>query len=96
MSATIIEQAEFHYEAAAVDPVTLGLIENSLINVREQMDAILFRTAMSPMIREQRDGFPVITDRDGRLHASQFGSPVAGFFRALQRYRGRRRCIHHL
>lgn len=79
MAATIIERAELRFDKVEVDPVTLDLIENGLINIREQMDAILFRTAMSPIIREQRDGFPVITDRDGRLHAGQFGSPVTGF-----------------
>ncbi len=79
MAARIIESSELRVEKVEVDPVTLDLIENGLVNTREQMDAILFRTAMSPIIREQRDGFPVITDRDGRLHAGQFGSPVTGF-----------------
>ncbi len=79
MVATIIEETTSERVDVTVDPVTLDLIENGLVNAREQMDAILFRTAMSPIIREQRDGFPVLTDREGRLHAGQFGSPVAGF-----------------
>ena len=79
MKAHIIESAPPTHTRVEVDPITLDLIENGLVNAREQMDAILFRTAMSPIIREQRDGFPVITDRDGRLHAGQFGSPVSGF-----------------
>ena len=79
MSAKIIETGKKDFTQVEVDPITLDLIENGLVNAREQMDAILFRTAMSPIIREQRDGFPVITDREGRLHAGQFGSPVQGF-----------------
>ncbi len=85
MVAKIVETAEVRHSEVSVDPVTLDLIESGLVNAREQMDAILFRTAMSPIIREQRDGFPVITDREGRLHAGQFGSPVAGF---LELYEG--------
>jgi N-methylhydantoinase B len=50
-----------------------------MVAAREQMDALLFRTAMSPIIRDQRDGFPVITNRDGKLLAGQFGSPVRDF-----------------
>ncbi len=79
MAARIIETPATARADVTVDPVTLDLIENGLVNAREQMDAILFRTAMSPIIREQRDGFPVLTDREGRLHAGQFGSPVSGF-----------------
>jgi N-methylhydantoinase B len=79
MPATIIQSNSQPYEAVDVDPVTIDVIENGLVNTRSQMDAVLFRTAMSPIIREQRDGFPIITDRDGRLLAGQFGSPVKGF-----------------
>ncbi|RMB00612.1 hydantoinase B/oxoprolinase family protein [Eilatimonas milleporae] len=77
--ATLIEPNTAPFEKADVDPITLDLIENGLVSARGQMDALLFRTAMSPIIREQRDGFPVITDRRGRLVAGQFGSPVKGF-----------------
>ena len=38
-----------------VDTVTVDIIENALSNAREEMDAVLFRTAMSPGIREQGD-----------------------------------------
>jgi N-methylhydantoinase B len=71
------------FRTVEVDPITLDLVENGLVNARTQMDALLFRTAMSPIIREQRDGFPVITDRSGRLVAGQFGSPVSGFIDGL-------------
>ena len=62
--------------AAALDPVTLDLIENALRNARHEMDAVLFRSAMSPVIREQHDEFPMITDPEGRMIVGQFGSYV--------------------
>ncbi|MGH8598878.1 MAG: hydantoinase B/oxoprolinase family protein, partial [Gammaproteobacteria bacterium] len=77
--ATVIESNTTPFNAVPVDRITLDLIENGLVNARQQMDSLLFRTAMSPIIREQRDGFPVLTDRRGRLVAGQFGSPVSGF-----------------
>ena len=77
--ARLIETNPAPFANTEVDRITLDLVENGLINARTQMDALLFRTAMSPIIREQRDGFPVITDRSGRLVAGQFGSPVSGF-----------------
>ena len=46
-------------------PVTLDIIEGALKNARHEMDAVLFRTAMSPVIREQHDEFPMITDPQG-------------------------------
>jgi N-methylhydantoinase B len=36
------------FQRVAVDPVTLDIIENALRNARVEMDATLFRTAMSP------------------------------------------------
>jgi N-methylhydantoinase B len=60
-----------------VDPVTLDIIEGALKNTRHEMDAVLFRTAMSPVIREQHDEFPMITDPLGRMVVGQFGSYVA-------------------
>ncbi|MFT4563372.1 MAG: N-methylhydantoinase B [Gammaproteobacteria bacterium] len=77
--AHLVETNSAPFDTVTVDRITLDLVENGLINARTQMDALLFRTAMSPIIREQRDGFPVITDRQGRLVAGQFGSPVSGF-----------------
>jgi N-methylhydantoinase B len=63
--------------AAGVDPITLDLVENALANVRREMDAVLFRTAMSPVIREQHDAFPMLCDPDGRMIVGQFGSYVS-------------------
>ena len=62
--------------ASPLDPVTLDLIENALRNARHEMDAVLFRSAMSPVIREQHDEFPMITDSRGRMIVGQFGSYV--------------------
>src|SRR5215469_15296073 len=60
-------------ESRRLDTVTLDLIENAL----REMDAVLFRSAMSPVIREQHDEFPMITDAKGRMIVGQFGSYVA-------------------
>ena len=43
------------------------------------MDTVLFRSAMSPVIREQHDGFPMICMPDGRMVVGQFGSYISGF-----------------
>ncbi len=59
-----------------LDVVTLDLIENALRNARHEMDAVLFRSAMSPVIREQHDEFPMITDAKGRMIVGQFGSYI--------------------
>ena len=59
------------------DVITLDLIENALRNARHEMDAVLFRSAMSPVIREQHDEFHMITDPKGRMIVGQFGSYVA-------------------
>ncbi len=63
--------------ASDLDPITLDLIENALRNARHEMDAVLFRSAMSPVIREQHDEFPMITDAAGRMIVGQFGSYVS-------------------
>src|ERR1700693_5371395 len=59
-----------------VDPVTLDIIEGALKSARFEMDAVLFRSAMSPVIREQHDEFPMITDPEGRMIVGQFGSYI--------------------
>ena len=55
MSATIIETNSSPLQTVEVEGVTIDIIENALKNAREEMDAVLFRTAMSPGIREQGD-----------------------------------------
>ena len=82
MTATIIEKNTTPLQRVDVDPVTVDIIENALRNAREEMDAVLFRTAMSPGIREQGDCFPMIANRDGKMIVGQFGSFIYGFMQA--------------
>src|SRR3712207_7479906 len=67
-----------------VDPVTLDIIEGALKSARFEMDAVLFRTAMSPVIREQHDEFPMITDPTGRMVVGQFGSYIAEMLESFE------------
>src|SRR6476620_2685712 len=57
-----------------VDPVTLDSIEGALKNARFEMDAVLFRAAMSPVIREPHDEGPVRTDPRRRMVVRQYGA----------------------
>src|ERR1044071_5436672 len=63
--------------AREVDPVTVDIIENALRHARFEMDAVLFRSAMSPVIREQHDEFPMLTDPQGRMVVGQFGAYIS-------------------
>jgi N-methylhydantoinase B len=82
MPAKIKETNSAPFERVDVDTVTVDIIENALSNVREEMDAVLFRTAMSPGIREQGDCFPMVANRDGKMVVGQFGSFIHGFMQA--------------
>ena len=82
MPATIIETNSTPFNKVDIDPVTVDIIENALRNVRVEMDAVLFRTAMSPGIREQGDCFPMVANRDGKMVVGQFGSFIYGFMEA--------------
>jgi N-methylhydantoinase B len=62
----------------SVDRPTLDLIENALLNVRFEMDEVVRRAAMSPMIRVQHDEFPMICNRRGQMVVGQFGSYIPG------------------
>jgi N-methylhydantoinase B len=80
MPAKIIETKPQPFNTGVkVDPITLDIIENALRNARTEMDAVLFRTAMSPGIREQHDAFPMIANPDGKMVVGQFGSFIYGF-----------------
>ncbi|GAA4528936.1 hydantoinase B/oxoprolinase family protein [Nonomuraea sp. C10] len=74
--AQIIQTATGPLAETEVDPVTLDIIENALRNARYEMDEVLFRTALSPGIREQHDEFPLIADAEGRMVAGQFGLSI--------------------
>lgn len=82
MPARIVETNPKPFQRVEVDTVTVDIIENALRNAREEMDAVLFRTAMSPGIREQGDCFPMIANRDGKMVVGQFGSFIHGFTEA--------------
>ncbi len=58
-----------------IDKVTLDIIENALKNIRDEMDRVLVTTAVSPIIREQADEFPLIADRKGRMIVGQSAAP---------------------
>jgi N-methylhydantoinase B len=76
--------SEERFKRVSVDPITLDVVESALRNARYEMDAVLFRTAMSPGIREQHDEFPLIADREGRMVVGQFGSFIDGFLRSYE------------
>jgi N-methylhydantoinase B len=82
MPANIVETNSTPFNQVDVDAVTVDIIENALKNVRIEMDAVLFRTAMSPGIREQGDCFPMVANRDGKMVVGQFGSFIYGFMEA--------------
>ena len=65
--------------AVDVDVVTLDLVENALRNARYEMDEVLFRTALTPGIREQHDEFPLIADPEGKMVVGQFGLSIPDF-----------------
>ena len=79
MPATLIQSNPRPFDRQSVDSITLDIIENALKNARFEMDAVLFRTAMSPGIREQHDEFPMIANSEGKMVVGQFGSFIHGF-----------------
>jgi N-methylhydantoinase B len=83
MTGRILQTNEAPFTRLDVDPVTLDIIENALRNARVEMDATLFRTAMSPGIREQGDAFPMIANVEGKMVVGQFGSFIHGFMEAF-------------
>ena len=56
---------------ATTDTVTLELITGTLRAAREEMEALIDRTAMSPFIREKKDFFTSFLNRDGKLVVSK-------------------------
>jgi N-methylhydantoinase B len=79
MPATIKQTNTAPLQTVDVEGVTVDIIENALKNAREEMDAVLFRTAMSPGIREQGDCFPMIANVEGKMVVGQFGSFIGPF-----------------
>ena len=85
MPAKIIQRNRKPMKKVKVDTVTIDIIESALRNARFEMDTVLFRTAMSPGIREQHDEFPMIANLQGKMVVGQFGSFIWGF---MQGYDG--------
>jgi len=85
MAAKIVQKNRKPFRKLKVDSVTIDIIESALRNARFEMDTVLFRTAMSPGIREQHDEFPLIANLEGKMVVGQFGSFIHGF---LQGYDG--------
>ena len=81
MPAKVIQTDVTPFKKVDLDPITLDIIESALKNARYEMDAVLYRTAMSPGIREQHDEFPMIANPDGDMVVGQFGSFMHGFKR---------------
>ena len=77
--ARLIETATEPLRKVDVDVVTVDLVENALRNARYEMDEVLFRTALSPGIREQHDEFPLIGDPEGKMVVGQFGLSIPDF-----------------
>ena len=77
--ARLLETATESLRSVDVDVVTLDLVENALRNARYEMDEVLFRTALSPGIREQHDEFPLIGDPEGKMVVGQFGLSIPDF-----------------
>lgn len=65
--------------SGTLDTVTVDIFENALRNARNEMDALMTRTTMSPAIREQQDEFNVIAEPSGKMLVGQFGSFIGDF-----------------
>ena len=50
-----------------IDAITLELIKGAVQSARREMEALIDRTSMSPFIREKKDYFTAIFDRQGQL-----------------------------
>ncbi|KAL8940203.1 MAG: hypothetical protein Q9211_002390 [Gyalolechia sp. 1 TL-2023] len=62
-----------------LDAVAVDIFEHALRNARNEMDALMTRTTMSPAIREQQDEFNVIAEPGGKMIVGQFGSFIGDF-----------------
>lgn len=77
--ARLVETSTEPLRQVDVDLITVDLVENALRNARYEMDEVLFRTALSPGIREQHDEFPLIGDPEGKMVVGQFGLSIPDF-----------------
>jgi N-methylhydantoinase B len=69
----------------AVDPVTLEIIRGSLTSTIREMELLMERCAMSPFIKEKKDYFVGIYDREGRIVACHISASGPGMLAAILR-----------
>ena len=50
-----------------MDPITTQLIKGALKTLQKEMESLIERTAMSPIIREKKDFFSGVFDTEGQL-----------------------------
>ena len=70
-------------ENVKVDPITLEIIRGALQSCAREMDAVIERTAMSAFIREKKDYFSGITDRDARMLFTMHDRAGPGMIEAI-------------
>ena len=58
------------FRGSAKDQIKFELIKGALTGARREMEALITRTSMSPFIREKKDFFTAILNRDGELVVS--------------------------
>lgn len=68
-------------EFVAKNPLIPTLMASTLASIRNEMDTLMLRCAMSPAIREQQDEFNVITNNKGEMLVGQFGSFIGSFLK---------------
>ena len=64
---------------SGLDQATVEIFESALQNARNEMDALMTTSSLSPAIREQQDEFNVIAEPSGKMIVGQFGSFIPGF-----------------
>src|SRR6478672_10909727 len=64
--------------AGTVSPITLELVQGALESAVREMELLMERTAMSPFIKEKKDYFVGIFDRDGRMVCAHVGNSGPG------------------
>jgi len=63
-------------ESAAVDPVTLALVQNRLDHVAQQMGRVMVRTARSPIFSQAHDFSCFLVGADGAVVSQADGIPI--------------------
>jgi N-methylhydantoinase B len=53
--------------ASGPNPIVVELVKGRMAAARSELEALIERTAMSPVIREKKDYFVAVFSRDGRL-----------------------------